>query len=226
MRPTLFFFFACFAFLTASGQVANEYRSNSPRMIAYGKLPENDADETVQSNFLEQKWSPGWVRFRNNETREVPLIFDVYNNQLYFQENGQIMEFLAPIEEFTLKLVQKNDSVLFWFRSFYPAVDKNTQETFYQVLVDGPFQLLKCKAKTIHLYKDENVPEEKRDYSKELFYAFLPNNQIVSIQKDKESILKQMPAYAQQVNAVIDNEKLKIKNEKSLTRLFQLLNEQ
>ena len=83
-----------------------------------------------------------------------------------------------------------------------------------------------CKAKTIHLYKDEEVPEEKRDYSKELFYALLPGNKMVQLKKDKEFVLKQMPEQAETINTLAATHKLKLKNEAQLVELFQLLNNQ
>ncbi|HEU0110415.1 MAG TPA: hypothetical protein VFQ73_06030, partial [Flavisolibacter sp.] len=144
----------------------------------------------------------------------------------YFLQHEQIMEFAEPVTEFSMKLLKKSDTVTVAYRNNYPAIDKNTQETFYEVLVDGNYQLLRCKAKTIHLYKDEEVPEEKRDYSKELFYALLPGNKMVQLKKDKEFVLKQMPGQAETIKTLAAEHKLKLKNEAQLVELFQLLNNQ
>ena len=225
MRKTLLTLSGCILILSSFSQIAKEFRSSTPRMIPYGQLP-NDKDQTVQSLFIEQVWSPGQVKFKTNTVLSLPLIFDVYSNKLYFLQHEQIMEFAEPVTEFSMKLLKKSDTVTVAYRNNYPAIDKNTQETFYEVLVDGNFQLLRCKAKTIHLYKDEEVPEEKRDYSKELFYALLPGNKMVQLKKDKEFVLKQMPEQAETINTLAATHKLKLKNEAQLVELFQLLNNQ
>ena len=225
MRKTLLTLSGCILILSSFSQIANEFRSSTPRMIPYGQLP-NEKDQTVQSLFIEQVWSPGQVKFKTNTVLSLPLIFDVYSNKLYFLQHNQIMEFAEPVTEFSMKLLKKSDTVTVAYRNNYPAVDKNTQETFYEVLVDGNYQLLRCKAKTIHLYKDEEVPEEKRDYSKELFYALLPGNKMVQLKKDKEFVLKQMPGQAETIKTLAAEHKLKLKNEAQLVELFQLLNNQ
>ncbi|MGN6165508.1 MAG: hypothetical protein ACTHOF_13305 [Flavisolibacter sp.] len=196
-------------------------------MIPFGKLPDEEKVETVQSKFLKQEWSDGIVHFKNrNAAVELPLIFDVYNNHLYFLQGNQIMEFQEPVSEFTLRTVLKKDSVAILFRNNYPDIEKNTAETFYEVLVDGEIQLLKCKAKTILLHKDMDVPEERRDYSKELFYAFYPDNKITQIKADKDYLLQHLPKQAATIRKIIESKKIKIKNESSLIELFRLLNQQ
>ena len=70
------------------------------------------------------------------------------------------------------------------------------------------------------------MPDEKRDYSKELFYALLPGNKMVQLKKDKEFVLKQMPGQAETIKTLAAEHKLKLKNEAQLVELFQLLNNQ
>ena len=181
----------------------------------------------IQARFLRQEWTPSIVSFKNNNASwRVPALFDVYGNRLYFLENNQIMEFVDTVSEFTMILIQKEDSLNVKFRSLYPAIHQNTQETFYEVLVDGQFQLLKCKAKTIYQFKEQDIPEAERKYNKELYYAYFPNKQMVLIKKDKEQVLTEVPLeYAEQVKSIIEAKKLKLKNEESLKQLFKLLNE-
>ena len=210
---------------TANSQVGKEFSQHNPRMIAYGSLPDDPNREDVQKNFINQTWRKGTVYFRNTpEKLELPLIFDLYSNKLYFLKDGVIMEFTEPIKEFTIS-VGKEDSVSILYRSLYPAIHKNTDETFYEVLIDGNFQLLKCKAKTIGLYKDLNLPEEERTYTKELLYALLPNGNMVVVKKDKEFLLKEMAEYSVAIQKICSDEKLKLKNEAQLKELFASLNQ-
>jgi hypothetical protein len=210
---------------TANAQVPPEFQRYEPRLIKYGNLPEDGKAEDVQQNFVNQIWRTGTVLFRSTLSRvTVPLIFDVYNNRLYFLRDSLIMEFTQPIKEFTIPVLTKKDTVDLLFRSGYPEIEKNTDGIFYQVIIDGNFQLLKCMAKTIGLYKDREIPEERRNRAKELWYAFLPNGKMVLLKTDKDYILKEMPEYADAIQKICADEKLKLKNEEQLQRLFIELN--
>jgi hypothetical protein len=86
--------------------------------------------------------------------------------------------------------------------------------------------LLRCRAKTIYLYKEQNIPEDQRKYNKELLYAYFPNKQIVLIRKDKEQLLTEVPQeYVAEIKSIIEQKKMKLKNEESLKQLFRKLNE-
>ena len=225
MRILVSLFLAFVIIGTAHSQVGKEFTQHNPRMIAYGTLPDDPKGEDVQKNFITQTWRKGTVHFRNTSDKlEAPLIFDLYSNKLYFLKDGVIMEFTEPIKQFTIS-IGKEESTSLLFRSYYPAIHKNTEETFYEVLIDGNFQLLKCKAKTIGLYKDLNLPEEERTYTKELLYALLPNGYIVMVKKDKDFLLKEMADHAAAIQKICSDEKLKLKNEAQLKELFAALNQ-
>jgi hypothetical protein len=226
MRLIIIFSVIFCSALESNGQVANEFQRSNSRMLAYKNLPGDEKDETVQMNFINQTWRNGTVYFRNTPNKlDAPILFDVYSNQLYFLKDSLIMEFAQPVKEFFISVVKKEDTVNLHFRSGYPLIHRNTDNTFYEVLVDGKFQLLKCKAKTIALYKDKDVPEEDRDYAKELLYAFGPDGQIVLVKTDKDYILKALPAYAVAIEKICSDRKLKLKNESQLRDLFLALNQ-
>lgn len=194
------------------------------RPLAMGSLPPTEISDDVQRLFLKQQWAPGTVLLKNNNsTLHFPLLFDVYSNQLYYQKAGLVMEFLEPVQEFSMRILRKNDSVDLLYRRGYPPFQKNTDVTYYEVLVDGPYQLLRCKAKSIYLLKEE-VPEEERTYKKEFLFAYLPGGKLVLLKKDKDYLLAQMPEAAAAIEQLSAQHKLKLKNEEQLVRLFQLLN--
>jgi|GEM_PF-1115466 len=196
------------------------------RLTGTVRAPGSPADETVRAKFLNQEWSVGIVAFKNAApTMNVPLIFDEFGEKLYYLQGNTTMEFNNPIASFKMLLVIKGDSTFVTFRNGFPPIHKNTGETFYQVMVDGKFQLLKCKAKTIALYKDEVPEEQRKEDIKELMYALLPDGQIVIIKKDKD-YLYTLPKYGDAIKNIAESKKLKLKNEKSIVELFEYLNEQ
>lgn len=217
-----FLLFSIAAF--ARGQ--QSFGSAAGRPVAVSRLPDMPPDESVRAKFLKQEWTPAVVTFKNGApAMNVPILFDEFAEKVYYQEGATTMEFNHPIVSITMLLLIKGDSTYVTFRNSYPPVHKNTGETFYEVLVDGKFQLLSCKAKTIGLYK-EDVPEDQRkEQIKEMIYAFFPDGQMVEIKKDKE-YLYTLPKYGEMIKNMATSKKLKLKNEKALKELFQYLNEQ
>jgi hypothetical protein len=178
----------------------------------------------IQEQFLRREWTRGNVKFRNGqEANNILMLFDVHSNKLYFMQGDVAMEFLHPIQEFLIGLIVGKDTAGTIFRSDYPTVDTHTGETFYEVIVDGDIQLLRCRAKSVGLYRDNDVPEQKRTTEKEQYYVY-HEGQMVKIKKDKDDIVKALPKLADKINAIIEKERLKFKNEDSMRKLFTALN--
>jgi hypothetical protein len=203
---------------------ANAYRPpitifgpNNPDMAFVGT-----AD--LQDQFVSRTWTAGKVKFKNGQQWEnVLLLFDVHSNKLYYLHENTPMEFTFPVDEFLIGLIVAKDTLGMVFRSSYPSINNHTSETFYEVLVDGKIQLLKCRAKNVGLYKDTDQPEQKRFTEKEQLYVYV-DGEMVKIRKDKEDILKALPKYAKKIEAIQDDLRLKLKNEEGLMKLFFELN--
>lgn len=177
--------------------------------------------------YLSEGWINGWVRVNKNRIfKDVSLRFDAYNNKLYFKTDSTEFEFVLPVNEFCIPYKEDapRDSSL--FRNGYPAIDKNTEETFYEVLVDGKFQLLNFISKVIESYSSYNTPATKRFVNVYQSYAMLPNGSIVKLKYGADKILSAMPAYADAIKNIADKNKLKLKNEEQVVQLFKLLNQQ
>ncbi|MGB8191306.1 MAG: hypothetical protein WCF67_05265 [Chitinophagaceae bacterium] len=180
----------------------------------------------VQEQFMQGQWTIGSVKFKNGQKREnVWLVFNVQENKVYFRENNMTMEFVYPVEEFIIGVVIGADTIGVLYRSNYPAAGVHNDETFYEVMVDGKVQLLRCKAKSVGLYKDVSTPEPKRVTEKEQFFAFLPNGKIVKLKKNKEDILSALPEYADRINKIVRDKGLRLKTDEGLAELFGWLNE-
>lgn len=180
----------------------------------------------IQDQFLSRTWTEGHVKFKNGQwANSLLLLFDVHNNKLYFMDEKDHvpMEFVYPIEEFVIGLIVGKDTTNLFYRSSYPAVNANTTETFYEVLVDGKIQLLRCRAKNVGMYKDSEQPEQKRFTEKEQLYIFA-DGKMTKIKKDKDEVLNALPEYAKKIEQILDEEKLKLKHEEGLRKLVVALN--
>ena len=184
----------------------------------------NEVD--VQGQYARGEWTRGNVTFKNGQqAKNMMLLFDVHANKLYFLEGKTTMEFVYPIYEFEIGLLLNPDTVMVHYRAAYPAVNNNTGETFYEIVVDGSkMQLLWCRAKNVQLYKDGSEPEERRNTEKDQWFVYLPEGKIIKIKKDKNDIMKALPEYAAQINLIVREKNLRVKEPEHLIQLFASLN--
>jgi len=214
---------------TLCGQATGNGVSSSTtrRMETYSWMarPDENEDLSVQKLFMDQKWMPGHVRFSSGRAdMYVPLIFDDYNNMLYYRQGQVIMEFVDSVHQFSLRVPYLKDSATLLFRNHYPAIQANTKETFYEVLVDGKIQLLKCRAKTVQLFRENDLPEERRDELKKLYFIFLPDGSLHLAPLDMDRLKQELPAYAAQMEEVRKKHHIRLKNEEKLADLIVHLN--
>ena len=130
------------------------------------------------------------------------------------------------MREFYIGLIVGQDTATAHYRCAYPAVNANTPETFYEVVVDANIQLLWCRAKSTQLYKDASAPEQRRNTEKEQWYVYLPEGEgkMVKIKKDKNSVMAALPQYADRIETIIKDKGLRLKEPEDFIRLFALLN--
>ncbi len=194
-------------------------------VYSWAERPEENATYDLQKMFIEQQWMPGVVSFKSGRpAMSVPVILDLHNNTLYYLQGAVIMEFVDTVSQFLIRVPSKKDSILMKFKSQLPAIQANGIETFYEVLVDGKIKLLKCRAKTIHLFKDKSLPEEKREDMKQLYFAELPDNKIVLLPMDADAIKEKLPEYSTAITEILKHDHIKLKSENKLAELFVHLN--
>lgn len=209
----------------ATGNGVNS--STTRRMETYSWMarPDENEDLSVQKLFMDQKWMPGHVRFRSGRADMfVPLIFDDYNNMLYYRQGQVIMEFVDTVNQFSLRIPYLKDSATLLFRNQYPAMQTNSKETFYEVLVDGKVQLLKCRAKSVQLFRENDLPEEKRNELKQLYFIYLPEGSLHLAPLDMDRLKQELPAYAERLEEIKKKHHIRLKNEEKLADLIVHLN--
>ncbi len=217
---------ACNLFLSAQ-QTSAGMNGTQRRMDVYSwaERPEENVVFDLQKMFQEQQWMPGVVSFKSGRpAMSVPIILDLHNNTLYYLQGAVIMEFVDTISQFMILVPSKKDSILMKFKCLLPTIQANGPETFYEVLVDGKVKLLKCRAKSILLFKDKDLPEEKRGEIHQLYFAELPDNKLVMIPMDADALKEKLPEYSTTISEILKKEHIRLKNENKLAELFVNLN--
>jgi hypothetical protein len=205
-----------------SGTQGNNSSLNMERNVGGNALTTFNSAGIQGTPYYKEEWTPGTVKFRNQTVATgLNLRFDVYNNNVYFQRDGGTFKFTEAVSEFTL-----GNNKDFVCRNGYPAIDKQDEKTFYEVLADGKIQLLKFRQKIVREFAEMGKPKEQRFEDLEQLYAMTKDYRMVKIKKSKGDILKALPEYTDSINKIIAASDINPRNETSLTLLFQELNKQ
>lgn len=159
--------------------------------------------------------------YENVQTR-----IDLYSNeiQLIAKEGREIIAQDGLIKNVLLTDSSKAEVVSYFFRSGYPAIDKNNGNSFYEVLSDGTIQLLKHEKREIQEAKNEMSGEVRKEFiRRENYYVFV-NGEIKRIKKEKETILELMQNQKSKIDIWIKNNKTNFKSIEALTKLFEYYN--
>jgi hypothetical protein len=200
---------------TAHGQSVSNNLSNSAFAEAYdvnGKPFTSKSLENIEgSPMFSTDWNLANITFSNGKiVKNIPVQFNLEDNQLYFKKGDTILLFADPVASFQFAYTNDNAKKLAYFRNGYPSIQKNTGDTYYQVLADGPMQLLKYSYKSIAQRSDYNQVKYEYQLWQNLFAYNASTHVIIKI-KDKSSLTNAFPVYAKAINdfAVQKNSKLK-----------------
>ena len=114
--------------------------------------------------------------------------------------------------------------LLYRFQTGFPAVDKQNNNTFYQVLVEGHINLLKLTTKYLTEQKNELSGEIMRLFETYEDYYLFAKDSMKRIKKDKNFILGELADNQEAVADYIRANKLNLKNQAGLVQLFSFYN--
>jgi len=178
--------------------------------------------------FYNEGWDKGYILLRDNRiARNVTMAFNIYTNELYFQEDGKVFVLYpsAPVAEFGINGSAEDSNKITLFRSGYPAIDDNTDKTFYEVLANNRISLLKFYNKKIMEKINTLGVPERAFINAESWYVYdSSQNKIIPIKKNKSSVLEALPQYSNKIQSIMQANSLKLKSENELIILFNELN--
>ena len=217
-----------FIALTAVTQSFSQARSGGTSMFIEdiaGKPMLNLLTKSMEGTpFLIEEWNSGTVTMKDGRIAEaLYLRFDAYNNKLYFKRKEEQLEFVDPVAEFTLNVPGNPGKQKLLFRADFPPIERYTVNSFYEVLSDGKFQLLRYAYKTLEEYRNYNESPRQKFVDREGFFVYA-DGEIWRLKKDKEQIVNILPKYHKEIYNIIDSKKLKVKNTEALIQLFDELN--
>ena len=203
-----------------------------PHVFAQNPASDNAAERATNfsdvagSPYLFRDWSDGLVHFSSGRLlKQFKLKFDCAQNKLMLQFNGSTFAAESNISEFVIfqKNGKKTDSL--HFKKGFPKYGKATEETFYQVLTEGPATLLHLFTKNILEEKQITATSPSRRYLDEEKFFLLHNNQLSEIGREKNSLAYLLPDKSEEIKHFIDENDLKMKSAADYTKVIRKYNE-
>lgn len=144
-------------------------------------------------------------------------IFESANGVEGYMEAGMV-------KELSYADTTEQGIVLYKFQTGFPAVDKQTDRHFYQLLAEGKCALLKSIVKKVIERKNELSGEVAKEFDTiENLYLYV-NGEMRRFKKDKEFVLSAMTDKLPTVNQFITDNKTNFKNIDQVVRLLVFYN--
>jgi hypothetical protein len=156
---------------------------------------------------------------------DMPVKFNILNNVILVQMDGQELK-LESFTSVTYDEKEEDGSIKHYeFATGYPEIDKHNENSVYQVLSSGPqAHLIKYISQKV---EDANT---LGDYSRrelvksEQLYIYVPGKEIKRIKPSKKEIAEALPALANKIEEITNNNNLKLKSESEIITLIEALN--
>lgn len=176
--------------------------------------------------YFYNKWATGSVTLISGEKHDsLKLKYDIHKDELHYY-NDQLKKILHVdkeiVKEFTFNL---NDEVYVVGKSDLFEDYNEGGGSFYFVLVDGEISLWCKRYKEINEYTEFSSAYSKLGafYLKQKYYIVKSEGKI-RISLNKRLIAKQFPEKRKEILAFIRENKLNVKNEKHLIKIFTEIN--
>jgi len=177
------------------------------------------------NRYLLKDWSPGIVRFTSGrEVKDFRLKFDCLQHKLLLQFKGSTFAAESRVREFVLITGsgKRKDSLL--FRKGFPAVEKTSANTYFQVLFEEKVTLLRLFTKTI-IEEKQVVGKPRRRLEDNEAYYLLKEGKMILLPADKEGILQALPGQAEALSRFIAANNLRFKSPEDFLQLIRYYNQ-
>ena len=185
-----------------------------------------DYKDVAGNPYLFKDWSDGVIRFTSGRSlNQFKLKFDCARNQLVLQFDGSSFAAESKVREFVMypKSGKKKDSLI--FRKGFPAIDKSSDNTYYQVLFEGKVILLRLFARDIIEEKQiVSTSNNKRMEEVERFY-FLMDGAMSLLPQDRNDLLKLFPNHKDPLTQFVSERQLKMRSAEDFLEFAKKYNE-
>lgn len=179
------------------------------------------------SPYLIDTWEKAVVQLDNGQTYNVDVKYDLVADELTFRSNkGDSLTFVKPVKEFKLAYINNNKNETHIFRSGFPSTGaKTTEKSFYEVLYDGGTKLLKKQAKSIWTESTSyGTATQTKNITPRTTYFVAKEGKMLPLKLDRKSVISALADKSSQVEQYIKENKLEVKNDEDLIKVFAYYN--
>jgi hypothetical protein len=174
------------------------------------------------SAFLNENWITGSAITEKGTYENLQLKFDVYDNTLLFSSGEESFEFKYRIMGFTLKPVIADSSTYMVFKK---GISGNgiKPDQFVQVLSEGKVSLFKVPVKVLNEISEINKGIIKTFVTQTRYYVMKDNS--LSLTKfNKTEVEEALKDNLEKIRMYINDNKLSVRNERDVARIFKYYN--
>lgn len=184
--------------------------------------PDDYKKEFEGSPFLSDEWAKGIIFLQNDKSLEATILYDIYSQQMLVKKGEEILTLAQP---HSIKKIVLGKQIFIW--QAYKTGDK-IEESYFELLVDGKFQLFKkynCNIvradRQISAY--EGKPKDRFRVSKE-YYLKVEKEKAIVFPSDRDDFFALFPSQKDTLIEYCRQNKLKLKKEEDLIKIFFYLN--
>ncbi|MEO7531797.1 MAG: hypothetical protein ABIS69_10310 [Sediminibacterium sp.] len=163
----------------------------------------------------------------NKKFANIKMRLDLVAQEIYFIASNGVEAFIeaGKVKEIAYYDTSSDGKIIAYkFQSGLPAIDKQTERNFYQLLAEGHCSFLKSSIKKISEKKSELSGEVTKEFETyENYYLFI-NGEMKRLKKDKEFILAELADKQAQMSQYIQSQKLNPKNNEHLIKIINYYN--
>ncbi|MGF7078522.1 hypothetical protein [Mucilaginibacter sp. UYCu711] len=193
--------------------------------VAIAGVNGNAGDVT---HYLYDTWTKGSVKQADGKTfTDLDLMFNQDRSMVIFMspEKHIAQAFAVPVTEFTIAAPAgtENGAIKKFQRGFNP-IDGATAATYFEILADGNTKLLKrTEFKRVNEVAIGDIYPTRQIKPFDTYYAS-SNNVLIKVRREKKAILSLLKDKATDIDAYISANKLSVKDEQDLAKVFNYYN--
>jgi hypothetical protein len=219
--------FLCISFLVTS--LAAQNPNDAIVVFSGGTMRtmniQDKKSETEGSHYYNNDWYPGTVTlFSGEEIKDYPLKYDMKMNQVDIKVD-ELVKFISVGAVKEIKWKQSDGQVEILqnvsLYSDYKGIG------FFSVLAQGTIMLFKKTELTLleaNYNAAMDVGSENKKYVKKDKYYILKDGKVNEIKKSKKKVTEILSDQSTKVEEFVDQNKLNVKDEQDLIRIFDYYN--
>jgi len=214
-------------FLRAQSNFNLEGGTNGSRIVVFdnnGKIFSDPPSNIAGNPFLLQDWRSGSLILQGNKRYDsIRVRLNLQTQQVHFLNQNNV-EMVLP-KSFVVGLIlidsaAEGGPLTYTFQSGFPAIDNQSKDNFYRVLISGRLDLLESIRKVIVTEKNQMTEEESKEFRDYTEYYLYSDGIFKRLKKDKDFILSLMGDRKNQVEAYAQSRKL---NFRSIDNIGQIV---